>query len=145
MRSKRQSGVALVEFALVLPVLIILGMLTAEFGRALYQYDLITKSVRDAARWATTQTPDIATTRTGVRNIVMYGNTAGTGTLLVPGLTATNVPDAVWQTAGTDPVINTVTVRVTGYTFDSMLSSMFGIALPALTFSNITATMRSPL
>ena len=50
-----------------------------------------------------------------------------------------------WQTAGTNPVINTVTVRISGYTFNSMFTSVFGLPFGALTFSDITATMRSYL
>ena len=50
-----------------------------------------------------------------------------------------------WQTAGTNPVINTVTVRISGYTFNSMFTTAFGLPFGAVTFSDITATMRSYL
>jgi len=51
----------------------------------------------------------------------------------------------VWQTQGSDPVINTVTVRVTGYSFQSIFSAAFGQTFGTVAYSDITATMRSNL
>lgn len=141
--NKRQKGVALVEFALILPFLLLLSMITTEFGRAMYQYNTLTKSVRDAARYLSLQTP--GTKIPEARNLLVYGNLAGTGTPLALGLTTSHVPDPTWQTAGTNPVINTVTVRIQGYTFNSLFPSVFGIPFGSVTFSNVTATMRSYL
>ena len=138
-----QAGVAIIEFALVVPVLLLLSMLAIEFGRAMYQYNALTKSVRDAVRYLSIQLPG-----TGIaeaRNLVVYGNLTGTGAPLVPGLTAGHVPDPTWQDAGASPIIHTVTVQVTGYTFDPLVASAFGFTFPALTFSDIRATMRSHL
>ena len=47
----RQRGVAIVEFALVLPLLLLMTFVVTEYSRALYQYNTLTKSVRDAARY----------------------------------------------------------------------------------------------
>src|SRR5450830_846580 len=90
-----------------------------------------------------TQTPGTHTTE--ARTLILYGNTAGTGTPLDSQLTASNVAAPVWQTAGTGPLINTVTVKVTGYRFQPMAANMFGTAIPAITYGDISATMRSPL
>ncbi|NEX61045.1 TadE/TadG family type IV pilus assembly protein [Noviherbaspirillum galbum] len=141
--TSRQNGVALVEFALILPLLLILTFIVTEFGRALYQYNTITKSVRDAARYLSMQPPNTGTAQ--ARNLVVYGNTAGTGNPLALGLTAANVPDPTWTQAGTYPVMNLVTISVTGYTFRSMMPSAFGINFGNFAFSPISATMRSPL
>ena len=141
--NQRQRGVALVEFALILPFLLLLSMIAIETGRAIMAYNTLTKSARDAARYLSLQTP--GTNMTRARNLVIYGNLGGTGTPLVTGLAATNVPDPVWRTAGTEPVINTVTVRVTGYTFTPMFAGAFGVSFSNVTFSDITATMRSYL
>jgi Flp pilus assembly protein TadG len=73
------------------------GMLaTAELGRAFYQDNTLTKAVRDGARYLADQainsttgvipTPIEATTQTQAKNLVVYGNIAGTGTPLLPGL-----------------------------------------------------------
>ena len=51
---RRQKGVAIVEFALILPFLLLLTFITTEFGRAIWEYNTLTKSVRDAARYLST-------------------------------------------------------------------------------------------
>lgn len=141
--NKPQKGVALVEFALILPLLLVLTLVTVELGRAIWHYNTLTKSVRDTVRYLSLQTP--GTKIPEARNLLVYGNTAGTGTPLVIGLNTSQVPDPVWQTAGSNPVINTVTVQIQGYTFNSMFPSVFGIPFGAIPFSNVTATMRSYL
>lgn len=140
---RSQRGVALVEFALILPFLLLLSITAIELGRGIWEYNTLTKSVRDAARYLSIQTP--GTNITQARNLMVYGNLGGTGTPLAIGLTAANVPDPTWQTAGTAPVINTVTVRISGYTFRSMFATVFGQQFGTVTFSDITATMRSYL
>lgn len=147
MRSK-QNGVALVELALIIPLLLLLTFITTEFGRAMFEYNAVTKATRDAVRYLSFQTP--GTKITEARNLMVYGNLAGTGTPLARGLTLTNVPAGsccIWQTAGTNPVVNTVTVRVSSYTFRPLFSSVLGIAFGDangnIVFSDITATMRA--
>ena len=146
----KQKGVALVELALILPLLLVLTFITTEFGRAMFEYNAITKSTRDAVRYLTFQTP--GTRITEARNLIVYGNPGGTGNPLVRGLTLANVPAATcctWQLTGTNPVINTVTVRVTNYTYHSLFASVFGVAFGNangdITFSTITATMRAAI
>jgi hypothetical protein len=141
--NRKQHGVALVEFALILPFLLMLSIITFEFGRAIWQYNQLTKSVRDAARYLSIQTP--GTKITQARNLMVYGNLGGSGAPLVYGLSTSNVPDPTWQTAGSAPVINTVTVRISGYQFNPMITSAFGLPIAAITYSDITATMRSYL
>ena len=139
----RQPGVALVEFAFVLPLLLALSLAAAELGRAVYRYNTTAKTVRDAVRYLSVQTP--GTHAAEARNLVVYGNLAGTGPALDSALAAANVPDPVWQAAGSAPPINTVTIRVTGYQFRPMITNMFGARFTAFTFNEISATMRAPL
>ena len=144
----RQKGAALVELALILPLLLLLTLITTEFGRAMFEYNSVTKSTRDAVRYLSFQTPN--TQRTQARNLMVYGNLNGDGTPLVRGLTLANVPEATcctWQFTGTNPNINTVTVTVTNYTYHSLFPSVFGIAFGNangdITFNTISATMRA--
>ena len=140
-----QRGVAIVEFALILPLLLILTFTTTEFGRAVYEYDTVAKSVRQAARYLSIQNPGTHTTE--AQNLVIYGYTvppAGAQPL-APGLSTTTVPPATWQPAGSDPIVNTVTVTVTGYPFHSLFTTVFGLTFGNITFSDVTATMRSHL
>ena len=138
-----QRGVAIVEFALMLPTLLILIFIVTELGRAIMQYNTVTKSVRDASRYLSIHLP--GTKLAEAKNLVVYGNTSGTGSPLVPGLSTSNVPDPTWQSAGADPVITTVTVEVSGYSFQPMMPSVFGIPLGPYAYSAIRATMRSHL
>jgi len=50
-----RDGAALVEFTLSFPLLLVLGAGITEMGIALHQQHVITKSVRDAARFAARQ------------------------------------------------------------------------------------------
>ena len=142
-QKNRQSGVALVEFALVLPLLLVLSLVTAELGRGVYRYNCAAEAVRDAVRYLSVETP--GTHVAEARNLIVYGNLAGTGPLLDSALTAANAPVPVWQTAGSDPVINTVTVKVSGYQVRPMMANLFGARFTAYTFNDINATMRSPI
>lgn len=150
----RQKGVAIVEFALILPLMLVMTFITTEFGRAIWQYNTLTKSVRDAARYLSTTEPESAAHITKARNLMVYGNLDGTGEPLALGLSLSNVPVDTccsWQEVTTTPVngssklIKTVTVRISGYTFNSMFPSAFGVNFGAFPFSDITATMRSYL
>jgi len=91
----RTKGVAIVEFIIVLPICLILIMATAEFGRVFMQYNTLTKSVRDGVRYVATNALVGSTGVVGIngavraqtQNLVVYGNTAGTGSAILPGLT----------------------------------------------------------
>ena len=142
----KQTGVALVEFALILPLLLILTFVTTEYSRALFQYNILTKSVRDAVRYLSVQIPGDTTKYATARNLVVYGNPSGSGSPLVIGLEPSlrMVPNPVWGTAGTAPVINTVTITVTGYVFQPLFTSAFGLNFGNITYAPISATMRAP-
>ena len=144
-----QQGAALIELALSIPFMIMLSMIVIEFGRALYEYNTATKSVRDAVRYLSAQAPNTlpnAPCPTAAQNLVVYGTTTAGSKPLVPGLKVSAV-SCSWQTTGALPLINTVTVTVTGYRFTSMVSNVFGLQLSdangGISFGNITATMRT--
>ena len=96
---RTSRGLATIEFAICAPVLLFLMLATAEVGRVFYQYNTLTKSVRDGARYAivnasvgTTRVVNITDqVRNETRNLVVTGNTTGTGTPLLPGLMVDNV------------------------------------------------------
>ena len=145
MNRKNQRGVAIVEFALVVPLLLILTFITTEFGRAVYQYNTLAKSGRDAARYLSIQTP--GTHQSEAANLVVYGKLPVTDTdrPLAVGLNLSHVAAPVWSTAGSTPTINTVTVGISNYTFTPLVVNAFGLPFGAITFSDIRATMRSYL
>jgi Flp pilus assembly protein TadG len=146
---RNQRGVALIELALIIPLLMLLTFITTEFGRAVYEYNTLTKAARDAVRYLSFQTP--GTHITQAQNLMVYGNLAGTGSPLARGLSLSNVPAGsccTWQTTGSNPAMTTVTVRVSNYTFQPLLPSFLGLAFGDangdIVFTDITATMRGP-
>jgi Flp pilus assembly protein TadG len=94
---KKQRGIAMVEFAIAVPVLLLLMLVAAEAGRWLYQYNTLHKAVRDGVRYAASEALNGTT---GVmkqgdewlevvqdtQNVVVYGNPGGTGNPVLPGL-----------------------------------------------------------
>ena len=102
----RQSGLAMVEFVISVPVLLLLMLGTAELGRAFYEYNTLTKTVRDGARYLSEKALNPAglmeiddAARTQTQNLVVYGNAGGTGDPLMEGLAVEDVtveaaPDA---------------------------------------------------
>ncbi len=111
---RRCRGLAIVEYTIVVPICLMLVVATAEFGRAFWQYNTLTKAVRDGARHAaghalqgSTGTVSISgSLSTETRNLVVYGRTIAAGSPLLPGLTT-------GQVSVTDAGAGTVAVTAT--------------------------------
>jgi Flp pilus assembly protein TadG len=134
-----QSGAALLELALILPMLLVMALAVTELGRALWHYKVLAQSTREAARYLSTQTPG-----TGVeqaRNLVLHGKLAGGGAYQLSGLTAAQPVRVSWQRQGSSLAL--VSVTVAGYRFDSLAATVFGVRLGPITFSDISASMRA--
>ena len=92
-KSRKERGAELVEFALVLPFLLLLVGGAIEFGRAFYTYHILSKAVRDGARYlATSQISSSgtidSTAESNTRNLVVHGTTNTSG----PGYCQTFLP-----------------------------------------------------
>lgn len=144
---KTMRGSVAVELALLLIPLIILVFGVAEFGRAIYQYNTLVKTVRDAARLLSQHSPTDAVNypESEARCLVVHGSTDCSGSALLPGLTIGMVGIASSTTAtGAGNSINLVTVTVTGYTFNFVFNPLvfFGNSMTTLQFDPIQTTMR---
>jgi Flp pilus assembly protein TadG len=118
---RRDRGQSLLEFAMVLPLLLLLAVGTIEFGRAYYHYNTLSKAVRQAARYITSHEYS-AQEQTRAKRMAIYGNADGTGSPILPGLTVSNISITErggGGTTNTDPP-EWVKVSVTGYTFQTM-------------------------
>lgn len=93
-------GQAMVEFALVLPILLLLVMGMLEFGRVMHEYIMVTEAARVGARAAVVNNSDSA-----VRNIIVAA---------VPTIKPENVAISPGEGARTpgNPVTVTVTSTV---------------------------------
>jgi hypothetical protein len=144
----RERGTATVEAAIALPLLLFLMVAAVEIGRAFIQYTVLADSSRNAirhvaevamqARQRVTITPAVITQ---TRNLVVYGNETGTGTAILPGLTASQVTIA-------DAGNNNVRVSVV-YPYQPLFGAAlprFGATQTSITSAfnmNIVVTMRA--
>ncbi len=159
-RTRHQRGVALVEFALTLPLLLLLLFGITEVSRAVFEYDSLLKATRGAARYLSTAAPGDSAARAAATCLAVYvqsdpgGQVSCNGTPLTPGLDPSMVRICDSADASACPAdgpyalaggINLVAVKIVGFTFDTavnfqMLGWQFG--LPAITFGPISTTMR---
>jgi Flp pilus assembly protein TadG len=105
-------GLQLVELAITVPIMVLLFAAAAEFGRYFQEYTTLAKGSRVAARYLATACINGADD-SAAKNLVVYGNVAGTGSPIVNGLATTNVTivRAVGG-AATSGFPETVTVKI---------------------------------
>jgi hypothetical protein len=83
---RNAAGASAVEFALMLPVFLLVTAGMIDLGRALYQTNSIEKGLRAGAMYAARNSyPLTATQKSEAENIVKKGNRTGTGKYLVDG------------------------------------------------------------
>ena len=109
---KDESGIQLVELAIVLPIFLMLFAATAEFGRFFYEYTSVAKAARSGARYLASNCVN-GTEDTRAKNLVVYGNFAGTGDPVVRDLSTSNV--TITKQGGVPKVPETVTVSIAGF------------------------------
>ena len=159
--SRRHRGGALVEFALVLPILLAMAFGASELGRAIYTYNSLAKTVRDAARHLSQHGPGDTAIQAEATCLAVYGNLDCSGTAVAPGLDSTMVvlcdsiscpsthlAQPTGAGGGLHPahaaymqVINQVSVSIQGYEFFSAVTYV----IPDLDFNGITALLRAQL
>jgi len=122
LRSER--GAALVEFALVVPFLMLIMCATIDFGLAVYTLANLTTAVREGGRFAASRFPAAPANDVFVRDRV-YNFIAGMNN----GMTAAQIKATITSTAP-DATTGNITVSITGYTFKPMtpLASLLGLS-----------------
>lgn len=116
-----QSGTALVEFAIALPLLLLLMLAVAELGRCLYQYNSLNKQVRNAVRYVSanarvgsTGVIDISDeVRSIAKHLTVFGSLSNDQELL-PGL---SIDDVIVEETTPEYVLVTV-----DYDYQPMIS-----------------------
>lgn len=125
-----EKGASAVEFALLLPILMLLILGIIQFGFIFYHYISITHAAREGARWAALEQPD-SDVRLKVKNSA-------------PGLTITDV-DIIINPSGDrsgkigEPVAVTVDYKTP--IIAPFIGEAMGIVGPDIALSN-TATQR---
>ncbi len=137
--ARAQRGAALVEFALVLPLLLLLCLTVVELGRAFWHYKVLVQSAREAARYLAAQKPGEGAEQ--ARNLVLRGSLSDTGPYQLSDLTASQPVQVSWQ-RDTASGMALVSVTVPSYAFNSLLVSWAGVELGRVEFRAIAATQR---
>jgi TadE-like protein len=88
-----ERGVQLAELAIVIPIMLMLFAAVAEFGLYFHEYSTGAKAARLGARYLCSKTLDSSLNdwEKNAKNLVVYGNTAGTGSPVLFGLSPSNV------------------------------------------------------
>lgn len=135
--SRRQAGVAAIEFAILLIPLVILTFGMTELGRAIYYYNQVVVSTRDAARYLSMQSPGEG--EAVARCLAVYGQSTCTGDPLAPGL-ATDLVHISYETGvyTGHGSIDLVRVSVESFPFTSLAPAL----MSDLTYGPISTTMR---
>ncbi len=112
---KDQAGASLVEFTLILPLLVLLMIGVAEYGRAMHQQHIITKSVRDAAR-TMARDPRLFDPATGCSTTVPPALITQTQTIALKGTLDASASYLIsyWDNPATEIVITVACVSPAG-------------------------------
>ena len=129
-RNRKQKGQSLVEFAMVVPFLLLVVVGTIELGRAYYYYNTLSKAVREGARYVSGHLYDTTNVWPLAQNMVVYGNETGTGNPVLPGLTTAMVfqtprPPGSYNSANPPPWVK---VSVS-YPYTSVIGGFFTLNL----------------
>lgn len=121
-----QRGLVVIELAITLPLVLLIMLATAEFGRAFFHYTTLTKAVEAGSRYyssaALNTTIPVATKVTTTENLIVFGS-PGAGTSVLPGFTVSDVTEI--SAVGPVGSIPADHVRVTAtYTYTPMISNL---------------------
>lgn len=132
---RSERGAELVEFALVLPLLLLLGLGICDFGMLFQRYEIVTNAAREGARAGA-----VGLSQAQVEAIVGEYLQAG-------GLKAQPEIEVAETTIPANPPLNGVRVTVAypnGSFIIEPLAKMFGSSLEAVTLRS-AATMRKEM
>jgi len=122
-----ERGATLVEYAIAATVFVTMLFAVLEFGRALWVHNALTDAARRGARYAVLHSVN---SDASVKNVVVYGDSAGGTQPFLPDLTTGNVE----VTYSPDFSVNegTATVKITNYKFNFVLPLLpKSITMPA--------------
>ena len=145
--ASRQRGIAAVELALLLTPLVLMFFGATELGRAVYTYNVLDKTVRDAARHLSEHVAGDTVIAAEAICLAVYGTTDCSGVVVATGLTksmvtvcdtsVTTCTGYANQPTGSGSV-NLVSVTISGYAFKSLAT----FVIPNITFKPVSVTMR---
>jgi Flp pilus assembly protein TadG len=147
---RHERGAVLVEFAILVPFLLLLLVGVAEIGYLYFHLNILNKSVQDAALYFSDSSRarkdgvfeeviDVTNTNsdniTAAKNLVIYGNIAGSGIPQLPN-TANNYQTPTYPQI-TSPEANHIQVTATyshTYMLGNLLRNLCGNCIPAANY-----------
>ena len=126
--ARDERGAAAVEFALVLPILVVLAFGIIDFGRLLYTYNNLTSAVREGARFAAVQTKEDVVKTAAIQGRVSDYIAAFGGTPV-----ANSQIQVTYDAA--PPATRFITVRINAYEFEPITPIAGLIGLGDITMS----------
>jgi Flp pilus assembly protein TadG len=145
-----RNGNAMVEFAVGFTVLMTAFTSTFQYGYIFYQYNNLFNAVNNAAHYAamypydsSCETPSTAYS-TAVKNMVVYGNPAGTGNPVLSNLSTSNVNVIMARVSGSGNSCNditstfkpgSITVSISNYTFNGLFGTFTANNKPSVTYA----------
>ena len=105
---QEQKGLAIIEFIIALPVLLMLSVLIIDVCRAFIQYTEVNKALQNGARYAlvdTYGTLDFSAIadEASIKNVVVYGKPSGGGTPVIEHIEVADIT-VIQPTAATKQV-----------------------------------------
>jgi Flp pilus assembly protein TadG len=145
----QQRGLAMVEFTLTAPLLLLLLFGTAEFSHFMIQYSTLSDAVRNATRYVAgaalagdsgvlVQGGAWDTLVSQGQNLAVYGNVAGAGTALLPSLTAAQI------TMTEDTTNNNISVTA-AYPYQSLWGAAMPDFMGGSIATNLTLTISTTM
>ncbi len=153
--NQKEKGSTILEFVVVALIFFVMLIAICAGGNLYYTHNALLESTRRGARYAALQagatptgTPHVtpsdqacdttSPSLTAIKNMTMYGNAAGTGNKLAPGLTADNIC-INYRSVPSDPALNPGFGVGQGSVSVSIINYDFHFVVPLA-----TATIRMP-
>lgn len=145
-KKKSISGAAIVEFAILFPVLVMLLFGITEFGRALYQKNMLTQALAAGSRYIArypgitcgSENAPWGTAEADAINIIMYGTkTAGTEAI-IPNITGAMIH--INSFADDDTSACVIEITTDGVPFAGVFGTTYSVPLSGIGMITIEAT-----
>ena len=142
-----QRGLVLVEMVLITPLMLLMMLATAEVSRAFVDHNTLTKAARNGVRYVAENAFQGTTGVVSVsmqlsdeaKNLVVYGNTLGIGSPVLPGLAPANI--TVTDLGGNNIQIS-ISYAITGM-LGPAVPNFFGSSINLLHNLQASVTMRA--
>ena len=147
-KAKYQQGTAMVELAIVLPVLLMIFFGITEIGRALYQQNMLAKTVSSTTRMLSRAylaidinnncaqiNPEWTNATAQATNLLKYGDIDGGSTLLLNGLDVDSINIAQKDLSNFSKSLCTITVSASADFQPVIGDTLFGFPAFTLTAS----------